>query len=470
MSTRDNRLNATSITTPNMPGSINVPSTLKPSNSFPTTTTSSKMIDPVLSTTKAPETSVAAVKSPTTLTSPQSRPTSTSTQKTTAASLTTTPGVCDNGGTWEEGRCLCPPGFSGDRCQDLNDRCQNGGSWDGIRCVCPSTFHGSLCEFPVEQLDIDTVDTEVGMEVSVEQEFSPDLEDNTSKAYRDFRSAFQGEMRKIYQTVQGFRGVEILSLRRGSVVVDYRVLLRLPFSPQLRSDFEKVRTALKEELQSASQDGGSCQDNQTLCFKSDSIKVNNHTEKELTPEAICHRAAPEGYEEHFFPLVEPSRLRCVTNCTPGVNGTLDCNQGQCFLQKSGPTCRCFSTDTYWVSGARCEVAVDWRVLVGGLVGAATVLLLCLVALSVWVARSRGRDKDRQPSGRSRTQDRKWFEIWDEDSAGTFSNRGFQEALTATTENVRVALENVDTNVQVHIQRPEVTLSSPSPPPSSSPSS
>lgn len=206
-------------------------------------------------------------------------------------------------------------------------------------CVCPSTFHGSFCELPVEQLEIDTVDTEVGMEVAVEQEFSPDLEDNTSKAYRDFSNAFQSQMQKIYQAVQGFQGVEILSLRRGSIVVDYRVLLKLSFSPQLKSDYEKVKTVLKEELQSASQDGDSCQNNQTLCFKSDSIKVNNGTEKELTPEAICHRTAPKDFEEHYFPLVELSRLRCVTNCTPGVNGTINCNQGQCFLQKSGPTCR-----------------------------------------------------------------------------------------------------------------------------------
>lgn len=46
-------------------------------------------------------------------------------------------------------------------------------------------------------------------------------------------------------------------------MVDYRVLLKLSFSPQLKSDYEKVKTMLKEELQSASQDGDSCQNNQS---------------------------------------------------------------------------------------------------------------------------------------------------------------------------------------------------------------
>ncbi|XP_052610019.1 mucin-3B-like [Peromyscus californicus insignis] len=157
------------------------------------------------------------MKSPTALTSPSSRPTPTTTQMTTAASLTTTPGICENGGTWDQDQCVCVPGFSGDRCQVPDTRCRNGGSWDGVKCLCPSTFYGSLCESPVEQLEIDTVETEVGMEVSVDQEFSQDLKDNTSKAYRDFSNAFQGQMQKIYQTVQGFQGVRILSLSRLSL-------------------------------------------------------------------------------------------------------------------------------------------------------------------------------------------------------------------------------------------------------------
>lgn len=55
--------------------------------------------------------------------------------------------------------------------------------------------------------------------------------------------------------------------------------------------------------------------------------------------AICRRAAAQGYEDFYFPLVEENRLRCVTNCTTGIPGAMDCNQGQCLLERSGPTCR-----------------------------------------------------------------------------------------------------------------------------------
>ena len=41
----------------------------------------------------------------------------------------------------------------------------------------------------------ETVDAEVGMEVAVDQEFSPDLHDNTSKAYKDFSNTFRSQVR-----------------------------------------------------------------------------------------------------------------------------------------------------------------------------------------------------------------------------------------------------------------------------------
>nr|XP_014332797.1 PREDICTED: mucin-3B-like [Bos mutus] len=205
-------------------------------------------------------------------------------------------------------------------------------------CSCPSTFYGPKCEFAVGEINMDKVDAEVGMEVSVNQEFSPDLNDNSSQVYKDFTKAFQDQIKKIYQNVQGFKEVQILSLRMIGI---YREV------------------------------------------------------------------------------------------------------GQCILQESGPSCRCFSTDTHWFLGPRCEVAISWKPLVGGLAGAGALLLLLLVALSVFVVRSRRRD--RQGRGRSR-DDRKWFETWDENTAGTFSNSGFEDDINE--ENFPVALDTVDTDARV----------------------
>ena len=61
-----------------------------------------------------------------------------------------------------------------------------------------------------------------------------------------------------------------------------------------------------------------------------------------------------------------------------------------------PSSSCFSTDTHWFLGPRCEVAISWKALVGGLAGA-LLLLLLVVTLSVFVVRSRRRD--RQGRGR-----------------------------------------------------------------------
>nr|KAF6366500.1 hypothetical protein mPipKuh1_009905 [Pipistrellus kuhlii] len=246
--------------------------------------------------------------------------------------------------------------------------------------------------------------------------------------------------------------------RNGSIVVDYLVLLELPFSVQLGSEYEKVKTVLKEELQNFTQDQDSCQ-NDTLCFKPDSIKVNNTTRTDLTVKAICRRAAAQGYEDWYFPLVEANRLRCVTNCTSGLPGTIDCNQGQCLLERSGPACRCFSTDAHWFSGPRCEMSVAWKALVGGLVGAMlVVVVLLLAALVVFAVHSHSRKRPGQGGVWSWDYDSKWFQLSDEYTVGTFINVGFEDDRTVKEENLHVALETVNTNMKVQIQRPEVALS------------
>ncbi|VFV18695.1 intestinal mucin [Lynx pardinus] len=437
-------MSTNSVTVPYMPGFMSLPLTMKPSSRFPTAmVTSIKLTHSTPPTIKIPETPVVISQATTTLMSP--RATSTTTQMTTQSRLIT-PQVgptaslfrtCDHGGTWMLGLCHCPLGFSGDHCELQEIRCQNGGKWDGLKCHFPSIFHGYCWN---------TVGAEGDMEGSVDQEISPDLNDNTSKAYEDFSDTFWDQ--KIYQNVQGFKDVEILSLRNGSIVV--------PFSLQLESEYEKVKTVLKEELQNVSHNGGSCR---TLCFRPDSIKVTNDTRKELTLEAICRRATAKGYEDFFFPSVEENRLCCVTKCTSGVDGAIDCHQGQCLVERISPARRCFSTDTRWFSGHAASTAGrgGGRERVGGGreggkgVPAGAVLLCQRVAPT-------------QVLGRRR--------MCDEDTVGTFSDLGLEDERTVKDENFQVALEDVDINVsaplptpsfthilwRVHIQRPEVASS------------
>lgn len=294
------------------------------------------------------------------------------------------------------------------------------------------------------------MEAEVGMEVSVNQDFSEDLNDHTSKAFEDFSNSFQSRMKEVYKDVKEFKGVEIRSLRAGSIVVDYVVLLDLPYSAQLTHKYEEMKDVLTEELQGASPD--SCQSNETLCFKAESIKVND-TVFQPNYEALCRRAAAEGFEDFYFPLEENNKLRCVTNCTSGLPTTVDCNYGQCILEKSGPTCRCFSTYTHWYSGSRCEVAVPWRALVGGLAGAGVVLLGLLgSAVGFYVVRRRRAGHG--AGSRSQEDDSIWFDAGDQNSTGSFTNLGFQEEPAGTLGNFQVNLDTVDMSEKVHIQRPE----------------
>lgn len=54
-----------------------------------------------------------------------------------------------------------------------------------------------------------------------------------------------------------------LNFRAGSIVVDYIVLLKLPFSPNLNEKFEEMKESLKETLVTVSNNSAdSCQENE----------------------------------------------------------------------------------------------------------------------------------------------------------------------------------------------------------------
>ncbi len=66
--------------------------------------------------------------------------------------------TCMNGGVCKDGKCDCPDGFEGDRCQTskrvpvdpcANINCLNGGKCDNGTCKCPTGYMGKRCEVKV---------------------------------------------------------------------------------------------------------------------------------------------------------------------------------------------------------------------------------------------------------------------------------------------------------------------------------
>jgi hypothetical protein len=57
---------------------------------------------------------------------------------------------CLNGGICNDGKCDCPPGSSGSRCEVKDScfglKCENGSSCNGDSCGCLPTYYGKNCE------------------------------------------------------------------------------------------------------------------------------------------------------------------------------------------------------------------------------------------------------------------------------------------------------------------------------------
>ncbi|NWZ88881.1 MUC3A protein, partial [Nesospiza acunhae] len=208
----------------------------------------------------------------------------------------------------------------------LPDPCLNGGLWMGTACLCPPNMDGPRCEFGATTINLTA---ELGPFVTMmarvtNRDFSEDMGDTSSPGHRRFAEEFSRTMDGIYRNVPGYRGIDVLSLSRGSVVVNYRVRLRpLPANASL----ERRALELLAVTNAASRPHGCSASADGLCFTATSARATRAAAPALNDTELCRRHVPANFSRFYFPFRTANGLLCVTNCTLNVPGAFDCHRG-----------------------------------------------------------------------------------------------------------------------------------------------
>ncbi|NXQ77065.1 MUC3A protein, partial [Quiscalus mexicanus] len=206
------------------------------------------------------------------------------------------------------------------------DPCLNGGLWVGTACLCPPNMDGPRCEFGATTINLTA---ELGPFVAMvarvtNRDFSEDMGDASAPGHRRFAEEFSRTMDGIYRNVPGYRGIDVLSLSRGSVVVNYRIRLRpLPANASL----ERRALELLAVTNAASQPHNCSPSADGLCFTATSARAARATTPALNDTELCRRHAPANFSRFYFPHRTAHGLLCVTNCTLNVPGAFDCHRG-----------------------------------------------------------------------------------------------------------------------------------------------
>ncbi|NXL55072.1 MUC3B protein, partial [Podilymbus podiceps] len=232
------------------------------------------------------------------------------------------------------------------------DPCQNGGHWTGVSCLCPRNLEGARCQFGASTINITA---ELGPSVMLltrvtNRNFSEDMRDASSAAYRSFVTEFSQTMDRIYHNVSGYRGTRVLTLTSGSVVVNYKVLLHPPtgdtsLDRQTRDLLEATNTVAQPQNCSHSSEG--------LCFSTFSSRDTraevpalndagepgwlghrgewdgdrDSTDRCFSSPELCRKYTPANFSRHYYPHRTQNSLLCVTNCTLNLPGSINCNSG-----------------------------------------------------------------------------------------------------------------------------------------------
>ncbi|XP_041034677.1 uncharacterized protein LOC121272217 [Carcharodon carcharias] len=352
------------------------------------TSTATHTIRPASTSTSSSPTTIS-----TTTTTKQIKTTAATTRPTTVAPTTRISTTtddhdhhCKNGGTWDEAdeECDCLDDYHGDHCEYVIDHhCKNGGTWDedDEECDCPDDYYGDHCEYVHENIEIETVEATVNAAVRIKnQNFSDNLNDNTTEEFKNFSRDFKQQMNIIYNGIKGYKCVRIINIRNGSIIVDHDVVINITNSAELSPGYlnetaKKIENKLKNTTCDNST-GGSCTGFQ---FDSSYVKV----QESGIPDP-CGSRVPENLKQYYQLIFIKNKAICASICHEARNDSVKCENGKCGMENDGPRCYCDVSDDYWYYGDLCDIAFHKNGLIAGLSVTLTLLLLGLLTLIVYM--------------------------------------------------------------------------------------
>ncbi|XP_074979853.1 mucin-3A-like [Caretta caretta] len=334
--------------------------------------------------------------------------------------------------------------------------CLNGGTYDGKKCICKSAFNGPQCEFAKDVIatNVSTFKAEVEVQVKVtNQNFSEELNNKSSTVYIKFEVQFKIQMDMVYKSMTGYKGIVILTLRQGSIVVDHTVIIEAPLSNNLDATLESITKQVVKELEVINTTTGNCKD--TLCFTAPPNPVKNAT-MNFSAADICKQSVPQDFAQYYYPhITEKGTLSCLTRCSQDLPDFLNCNYGQCQLKSSGPQCTCANKDVFWYPGDRCQTRIS-KVGVGMAVPL-VVLFIAGIVLATFLVRARSRgSKARLDSSVEQPED---YEEEVSISGGVIiKNEGASYNGSGSRGTFSCQLSAVDPAIKMHIRRPKLVSS------------
>ncbi|CAM4707235.1 unnamed protein product [Caretta caretta] len=257
-------------------------------------------------------------------------------------------------------------------------------------------------------------------------------------------------MDMVYKSLTGYKGIVILTLRQGSIVVDHTVIIEAPLSNNLDATLESITKQVVKQLEVINTTTGNCKD--TLCFMAPPNPVKNAT-MNFSAADICKQSVPQDFAQYYYPhITEKGTLSCLTRCSQDLPDFLNCNYGQCQLKSSGPQCICHNWDAFWYPGDRCQTRIS---KVG--VGMAVPLVILLIAGIIFLVRARSQ-------GLLARLDSSVEQLEDYKEEGSISERvlisnvGASHCGSGSRGTFSCQLSAVDPAIKMHIWRPKLVSS------------